>query len=911
MKLEAKLLTAFIAVLVITSSVAGFGYKTQVDRNETIRWVEHTNQVMLEIDLVLENLLNMETGFRGYMITGQEEFLEPYNASLQEIEESLIALRELTSDNPRQLERWNELETDYGQWRTEWVEPGNEIRRKANQATLSKSYLEGLVAEGAGKTAIDQIRSNLAQLEASLERQDDLASVILVNKILQDMINQETGMRGFIVTGNEIFLEPYNQGQESLTEHIAVLQTRLMGDSANQEYVDQIESLAAQWKENMAKEWIAAQQEVNANPTTVVDVAAYIETAGGKQMMDAMRTTLADAMQEEATLLDERRRADVATASLSNKVTIFGSIIAVTIGLVVAFILARSIANAAGQIAYAAGGLARGELDLEVNVNTKDEMGDLAAAFKRMMAYIQEMAEVAGHLAQGNLAVDVSPQSEKDVLGNAFVHMIAYQKEMAGAAGLLAQGDVTADVTPQSNQDVLGNAFARMIVYQQEMADVAGRLTQSDLTANIVPQSNKDMLGNAFAQMIGNLRNLIGRVAASANNVGAASGQFSATADQAAQATGQVATTIQQVANGTAQQAESVTRATTIVEQVTRAIDGVAQGAQEQAAAIGKSAEVTAQISTVIQQVTANAQAGAKGSAQAAQAAHDGVQTVDATIKGMDRIKEKVGISATKVREMGKRSNQIGAIVETINDIASQTNLLALNAAIEAARAGAHGRGFAVVADEVRKLAESAAEATKEIGELIRVIQQTVAEAVQAMDEGADEIEAGATRADESGQALDAILTSIEAVNQQVNEIAAAAQQMNTSSDELVGTMDTVSAVVEENTAATEEMAAGADQVSQSMESIAAVSEENSAAAEQVSATVEEMSAQSEEVTASAQSLAAMAQELQALVAQFRLPGAEAHAPTPRVDWEMSPGPVVPAPVGGNGPGYDIVVSET
>jgi len=237
----------------------------------------------------------------------------------------------------------------------------------------------------------------------------------------------------------------------------------------------------------------------------------------------------------------------------------------------------------------------------------------------------------------------------------------------------------------------------------------------------------------------------------------------------------------------------------------------------------------------------------------------------------MQSIKSKVGASAAKVQEMGQRSSEIGAIVETIEDIASQTNLLALNAAIEAARAGEHGKGFAVVADEVRKLAERSSQATKEIGGLIAGIQTTVAEAVKAMDEGSREVELGVVSANKAGTALSEILSAAQAVNDQAELAGSAAEQMSIASSELVSAVDSVSAVVEENTAATEEMSANSTEVTQAIESIASVSEENSAAIEEVSASTEEMTAQVEEVTASAQSLAELAENLQNVINRFKL----------------------------------------
>ncbi len=415
-------------------------------------------------------------------------------------------------------------------------------------------------------------------------------------------------------------------------------------------------------------------------------------------------------------------------------------------------------------------------------------------------------------------------------------------------------------------------AFRSLREYVQDMVGIAQHLANGNLATSVNTRGEKDVLGIAFDQMIVNLRALVGQVANNANQLGHASRQLSANADQSGQATAQVAATIQEMATSIHRQAQGMNNATSTVQQVARAIDNVASGAQEQAAAVAKSANITTQISTAIRQVADNAQAGASGSSQATEAARAGAHTIQETIYGMESIKTKVGLSAQKVQEMGHRSGQIGAIVETIEDIAGQTNLLALNAAIEAARAGEHGKGFAVVADEVRKLAEKSSSATREIGGLIKDIQQTVTEAVTAMDEGAVEVENGVARADEAGKALQNILSSVESVNVQVEAIAAAAQEMSASSSELVNAMDLVSAVVEENTASTEEMAAGSSEVIEAIENTAALTQENTAAIEEVSASTEEMSAQVEEVATSVQLLDQMAQNLQAIVARFRLP---------------------------------------
>ena len=176
--------------------------------------------------------------------------------------------------------------------------------------------------------------------------------------------------------------------------------------------------------------------------------------------------------------------------------------------------------------------------------------------------------------------------------------------------------------------------------------------------------------------------------------------------------------------------------------------------------------------------------------------------------------------SSESVTELGKRGEEIGKIIEVINDIADQTNLLALNAAIEAARAGDAGRGFAVVADEVRKLADRTTKATDEVGESIEAIQSETKLAVERMASGTEEVEKGVVLVTQAGDSLKQIVDGAQDVSGMIGSIAAAAEQQSAASEQVSNNIEKISAVSKEATEGADQASRAASELSSKAEGL-------------------------------------------------------------------------------------------
>ena len=240
----------------------------------------------------------------------------------------------------------------------------------------------------------------------------------------------------------------------------------------------------------------------------------------------------------------------------------------------------------------------------------------------------------------------------------------------------------------------------------------------------------------------------------------------------------------------------------------------LAEEAEHQAQEINSASDRINEIAASINQVSRNSAESAEVARRSVQIATNGAGVVRQTIAGMDSIRDQIQETSKRIKRLGESSQEIGSIVELINDISEQTNILALNAAIQAASAGEAGRGFAVVADEVQRLAERSSNATKRIESLVQTIQADTNEAVSSMEQTTSEVVAGARLAEDAGTALGEIERVSADLSQLIEGISAAAAQQSYAATDITQTMHTIQSI-------TARTAQGANQTAQSIGTLA------------------------------------------------------------------------------------------
>lgn len=406
-----------------------------------------------------------------------------------------------------------------------------------------------------------------------------------------------------------------------------------------------------------------------------------------------------------------------------------------------------------------------------------------------------------------------------------------------------------------------------------QLVNTMGLAEHGDLT-RMAEVSTTDEIGdlaNSFNRMIGNMRRLIDEVLQIGGVVFNTSKELANNAENTTSATKQVALAMSEMAASNIQEQTRIHETSEFIGQLNESIRNISNGAQIQANSVQDTTNVMDRMVQSIEEVAGMAQELQGANNQTTDVAHQGKQAVEKTMQEMERIKNSVFETAGRIKVLGEQSNQIGQIIQVIDDIAGQTNLLALNAAIEAARAGEHGKGFAVVADEVRKLAERSSKATKEIADLITTIQTGTGKAVEAMQNDTTEVEIGFRVAQDASHALENIISMIDKATQQIKIISTAAEQMSSNTDLVVKSVESVAEITTESLASTEEMTSNSEQVVDSIQAIFSLSEQSAATTNGVSSSAGQLTAASEEVASYANELASLSEKLKNSISFFRI----------------------------------------
>ena len=425
-KIKTKLIVGFAAPLALLIAVATVSLSITSSLQDANKWVDHTHNVIREGNAVLGSAVDMETGMRGYLLAGQEQFLEPYNGGGKAFDELVAELQKTVSDNPAQVQLLDEIHANITAWKADVVEPTITLRREIGDAETMDDMAD-LVGEARGKAYFDKFREQIAtfiEREQKLMDQrskliddilkskdatrfDDLTDgykwvehthtvIATANDILASAVDMETGMRGYLLAGQEQFLEPYNGGGAKFTELLTGLKQTVSDNPEQVTLLSEIETTISGWKTDVVEPTLQLRRKIG-DAATMNDMADLVAEARGKVYFDKFREQIATFNDREASLLGARKT-EAANAAATARITVLGAsgaalVIAGLIVLLLVRAIVKPVKNLVDAIGYIGSSL---DLTRRIDAQGKDELAQLGNSFNGLMGKVNDtLSEVS------------------------------------------------------------------------------------------------------------------------------------------------------------------------------------------------------------------------------------------------------------------------------------------------------------------------------------------------------------------------------------------------------------------------------------------------------------------------------------------------------------------------------------
>jgi methyl-accepting chemotaxis protein len=444
------------------------------------------------------------------------------------------------------------------------------------------------------------------------------------------------------------------------------------------------------------------------------------------------------------------------TQASAAKMVIVSASLAMIFALVAGFFVTARITVPLAKLRAAAARVALGDVNQVIDHHGSDEIGELADAFRALMAYIKDIATAAEGLCRGDVGVTVLPKSEQDLLSWNMAKALAALGQVLAESKSLIEAARAGEFGRRGDARAHQGTYAELVSGLNQMLDSVSE-PLGEVNSTLARLSARDLTARANTDFKGDYGRMMTQLNQATESLEESLLQVSSTAEQVATASSQIASSSQ----------------------------SVAQGASEQASALEETSSALVQMAATTKQTADNARTASELAGGARQASTHGGAAMAEMTAAMNRIRTAAEGTA--------------AIIRDINDIAFQTNLLALNAAVEAARAGEAGRGFAVVAEEVRNLALRCKDAAKKTESLI-------GESMTLSGQGEE-------LAEKVSGKLDEIVNSVGQVSEIVGSIARASQEQADGIEQSNKAMSQMDQVTQQAAANSEETSSAAEEL--------------------------------------------------------------------------------------------------